>query len=183
MAGDGTSGSEGACFDFDDMKALRDEYEERVRKAERERDAAVDVLRRDAESRLASLQREHEARIASEAAARQELIEDLTVELAAAREEGELRARAADEERTRMEAMLRKTLADVGRIESELARVREVLTAVLAPPAPMAASASPATPSGAPPPTGAGRVPPPVPSDASTVAAVWGTKRKKIRLR
>lgn len=186
MGGDGTAGDstgtmDNGCFDFDDMKALRDEYEERVRRAERERDAAIDVLKRDAENRIATLQREHEARVAREATARQELIEDLTIELAAAREDGEMRARTADEQRASAETLLRRTLADVSRIEAELARVREILTATLAP--------APTAPVSTPPATEPRLVDPPETPAASpeaaatSVTAVWGSRRKKIRLR
>jgi hypothetical protein len=182
MAADGTDGMEGACFDFDDMKALRDEYEERVRKAERERDAAIDVLKRDAEQRIAAMQRDHETRLEHEATARQELIEDLTVELAGAREDGERRARSADEARAKTEALLRRTLADVTRIEGELTRMRETLAAALNAPTPVASAPVPPPASIVPAMSLVSRTPPPVPSDAATAAA-WGAKKRKIRLR
>jgi hypothetical protein len=133
--------------------------------------------------------RDHEARIAAEAASRQALIEDLTVELAAAREEGERRARTAEDARAKTEAQLRKVLGDVSRIEGELGRLREVLTAALAPPAPVAAAPVP-PPSSMVPHMGIvpKAAPPPLPADAvssstTSVAAMWGAKKKKIRLR
>ena len=71
MTDDKSDGDSGAVFGFDDLKALREEYEERIR----------------------VMKVEHEERIKSEGASRQELITDLTFELAAAREEGEVRVR------------------------------------------------------------------------------------------
>ena len=56
----------GAVFDFADMQALREEYEERLRRLEREKDAALDVVRKDAGQRMTALRAEQDARLAAE---------------------------------------------------------------------------------------------------------------------
>ena len=93
-------------FDFDDVRAMREEYEERILRVERERDAAVDVVRNDAVNRIARLAEDGALRASSDARARQDLIEDLTHELATAREEGELKARGAERQRDAAESRL-----------------------------------------------------------------------------
>ena len=149
-------GAEGV-FDFDDVRAMREEYEERIHRLERERDAAVEVLRKDADNRIAQLTEDNALRASSDARARQELIEDLTHELAAAREEGELHARDADKRRDAAEArllwaaeQLQRLAQQVDQLQGELARTAAVLNdglaSVLAPaavPAPAVQAALP----------------------------------------
>jgi hypothetical protein len=126
----------GAVFDLEDLQALREEYEDRIRRLEHEKDAALDVVRKDAGQRMAALRAEQEARLAAESEMRQQLIEELTIELASAREEGERTARDADRRRLVSEDKLRWALGEIDRMSGELARVREVLQAHLAPPPP-----------------------------------------------
>lgn len=162
----------GAVFDFEDLQALREEYEERVRRVEREKDAALDVVRRDAGQRMAALRAEQDARLAAESEMRQQLIEELTIELASAREEGERVARLAERRRVASEDKLRWALGEVDRMSAELARVREVLQEHLTPPVEAAPVA-----------------PPPLPADALAVlatpaaAASFAARKKRIRLR
>lgn len=167
----------GAVFDFEDMQALREEYEERLRRLEREKDAALDVVRKDAGQRMTALRAEQDARLAAEGEMRQQLIEELTLELAAAREEGETTARNAEHRRVASEDKLRWALGEIDRMGHELARIREVLQAHLAPPADTA-------------PPAAANLPPALPADAlvsSSVpigaAATMAARRKRIRLR
>ena len=119
MASEPTT-DDGAVFGLSDLHALREQYEERIARIEREREVTVDVLKRDAE-----------ARITADARARQELIEDLTIELAAAREEGERRALDADKRRVLAEDKLVAVLHDVVRLESECARIRSAISALV----------------------------------------------------
>ena len=189
---------EAPLFDFEDLQALRDEYEERLAKVERERTATVDVMKKESDNRVVSMQRDYEARLANEAASRQELIHELTFELAAAREEGERRAQEADKRRLVVEQHLAGALSEIGRIEGEVQRLKDTLLkalpqAVVAPAAPVAASASTppvASQQVAPQPTPA--QPPPLPADAyvspgpSAAVAAYAPanlKKKKIRLR
>lgn len=168
----------GAVFDFEDMQALREEYEERLRRLEREKEAALDVVRKDAGQRMTALRAEQEARLAAESEMRQQLIEELTLELAAAREEGETTARNAERRRVASEDKLRWALGEIDRMGNELARIREVLQAHLAPPADTA-------------PPAAATEPPALPADAlvtsstatGTVAAAFASRKKRIRLR
>lgn len=180
----------GAVFDFEDMQALREEYEERLRRLEREKDASLDVVRRDAGQRMAALRAEQEARLAAESEMRQQLIEELTIELASAREEGENVARAAERRRLASEDKLRFALGEIDRMAAELSRLREVLQAHLAPPA--SAAAAPTAPLGGTP-LGVvplGGEPPALPADSLvtsvtsvTAAAGFASRKKKIRLR
>lgn len=180
----------GAVFDFEDMQALREEYEERLRRLEREKDASLDVVRRDAGQRMAALRAEQEARLAAESEMRQQLIEELTIELASAREEGENVARAAERRRLASEDKLRFALGEIDRMAAELSSLREVLQAHLAPPAPAAAAPTAQlgdTPLGVVP---LGGGPPALPADALvtsvtsvTAAAGFASRKKKIRLR
>ncbi len=172
----------GAVFDFEDMQALREEYEERLRRLEREKDAALDVVRKDAGQRMAALRAEQEARLAAESEMRQQLIEELTIELASAREEGENVARGAERRRVASEEKLRWALGEIDRMGVELMRVREVLVEHLRlgqpPPATSAASSAPR----------AVAEPPALPADAlltsePVAAARFASRRKKIRLR
>lgn len=178
MTGVVQADASGGVFDFDDLQALREEYEERLRRLGREKDAALDVVRRDAGQRMAALRAEQEARLAAESEMRQQLIEELTIELASAREEGETTARNAERRRRATEEKLRWALGEVDRIGTELARIREVLVAFLAPPDAPAAAAEPPT----------------IPADALVTSVAWaGTssasasafaaRRKRIRLR
>lgn len=174
----GTSGTPpdaaGGAFDFEDLQALREEYEERLRRLEREKDAALDVVRKDAGQRMVALRAEQEARLAAESEMRQQLIEELTIELASAREDGERTARDAERRRVATEQQLRWALGEVDRIGGELARVRDVLVAYLTPPAAPTVEA------------------PPIPAEAlvtssvpatATASAVLAVRRKRIRLR
>jgi hypothetical protein len=183
----------GPCFDFSDLQALREEYEERIARLERDRDATIDVLKRDAENRISALRAQHDMQVAGEAQARQDLIEDLTIELASAREEGERTAREANARRVAAEAKLAQVRNDVARVEAEVARIREVLDDVLSAPAPLAPVAPVATvmrsvTRALPPPVAAPAqtsglprtiTPPPVPFDAKDL----GAKKRRIRLR
>lgn len=174
--GSGTSpDAGGGTFDFEDLQAMREEYEERLRRLEREKDAALDVVRKDAGQRMAALRAEQEARLAAESEMRQQLIEELTIELASAREEGENTARAAERRRAAAEQQLRWALGEVDRLGGELARVREVLVAFLSPvPAPASMVEAP-----------------PIPADAlvtstspaTPASGVQALRRKRIRLR
>jgi len=148
-----------------------------LRRLERDKDAALDVVRKDAGQRMAALRADQEARLCAESEMRQQLIEELTIELASAREDGENVARAADRRRLASEDKLRWALGEVDRMSVELARVREVLHAHLAPPL---ASAAPSIAS----------EPPALPADelvTSTVpvsaVAGFAARKKKIRLR
>jgi hypothetical protein len=179
----------GPVFDFNDLQALREEYEERIARLERDRDASIDVLKRDAENRIATLRAQHEMQIASDAKARQDLIEDLTIELASAREEGENVAREANARRIAAETQLAQVRNDVARVEADVARIRQVLddalTAPVAVPPPPPAARSFAAPAHAPahaPAQGLPRTstPPPVPLDARSSDA---NKKRRIRLR
>ena len=164
----------GGAFDFEDLQAMREEYEERLRRLEREKDAALDVVRKDAGQRMAALRAEQEARLAAESEMRQQLIEELTIELASAREEGERTARDAERRRAATEQQLRWALGEVDRLSNELGRVREVLVAHLTP---------------APTPTIEA---PPIPAEALVTSTMLATplssmaqaaRRKRIRLR
>lgn len=163
----------GGAFDFEDLQAMREEYEERLRRLEREKDAALDVVRKDAGQRMAALRAEQEARLAAESEMRQQLIEELTIELASAREEGENTARSAERRRVAAEQQLRWALGELDRLGSELARVREVLVAFLAPPPASMVEA------------------PPIPAEAlvtstslaSSAGGMQALRRKRIRLR
>jgi hypothetical protein len=170
-----TPSSEGAAvFDFSDLQALREEYEERI----------------------ARLTREAEGVRQAEARQRQDLIQELTIELAGAREEGERRAIDAEKRRMAAEGALLSLRNDVMRVEGELARIRGVIDAVLAIPQPAAPAVNAAT--GAPLPTGlpsslivddavvdAAPAPPPLPADAAAPAATPAApaRKRKIRLR
>jgi hypothetical protein len=158
-------GNSGAVFDFDDLQALRDEYEERIRKLERERTAQIDVLERD-----------HAQRIAVEAESRQELIHELTYELAAAREEGEQRARDAERRTHAITETLRTTLARISELEAGAAALRQSIEAALAVPAPVAYEAplvATATP----------RTSVTVPVWSAAQAGAEAIRKRKIRLR
>jgi hypothetical protein len=109
-----------ACFDFDDLKALRDEYEERMRRMEREHQAQLDVLKKVHESQLTTLVRDHAQRVATEAEARQELIHELTHEIANAREDGEVRVRAAEQRSALLEEELCTALRQIERVEAQM---------------------------------------------------------------
>lgn len=173
---------EGALFDFEDLQALRDEYEERLARVERERVATVDVLKKDNDNRIASMQRDYEQRLQNEASSRQDLIHELTFELAAAREDGERRAQEADKRRLVVEQQLESALAEIGRIESDVQRLKDTLTRALVVRAP-APAAVPVSASLSSPP----RTPPPVPADeggpSASLAVYAPMKKKKIRLR
>jgi hypothetical protein len=181
-----------ALFDFDDLQAVRDEYDERIARLERERDATIDVLKREAENRLNTLKRDYDQRAQLEAASRQELIYELTFELAAAREEGERRAQEADKRRLVVEAQLHASLSELGRIEADVQRLKATLTAAIAPtvPATPIAVPQPAVPQPAasivPQPTSFA-APPALPADAQVLSpglqAFAGVRKKKIRLR
>src|SRR5688500_20215607 len=126
---DGKSDDESSgVVSFDDMKSLRDEYEDRSRKLEEQ--------------------------LKTDGRARQELIEDLTVELATAREEGERRANAAEE-------ALAAILSDVARIETELSRIRASVALGAAPRTP---GPPPATITAATMPPAAATLPPAAPT-------------------
>jgi hypothetical protein len=101
-----------ACFSFEDMRALRDEYEQRIR----------------------VLEQGHEAKLKENGSSRQELIEDLTIELAAAREDGERRAQEAEQRRLRAESALFRVSDDVARLEAEIARLKQSIRNALAQP-------------------------------------------------
>lgn len=165
----------GGVFDFDDLQALREEYEERLRRLEREKDAALDVVRRDAGQRMAALRAEQEARLAAESEMRQQLIEELTIELASAREEGETTARNAERRRRASEEKLRWALGEIDRLGSEVARIREVLLQHLSLPTPVADAGPPAIPADA--------LVTSVASAASSSASALAARRKRIRLR
>jgi hypothetical protein len=124
----GTPSTEGeAVFGFEDLQGLREEYEERIR----------------------ILKQEHEAQLKKDGASRQELITDLTYELAAAREEGEMRARGAEAKRMSLESELRTALEAIDRIEAEVQRVKLALADALSPTdTNVAANAAPAAVSG-----------------------------------
>lgn len=100
-----------AVFGFEDLQGLREEYEERIR----------------------VLKQEHEAQLKNDGASRQELITDLTYELAAAREEGEMRARGAEAKRIGLEGELRTALQAIDRIDAEVQRVKLALADALSP--------------------------------------------------
>ncbi len=166
----------GGAFDFEDLQALREEYEERLRRLAREKEAALDVVRKDAGQRMVALRAEQDARLAAESMMRQQLIEELTIELAAAREEGELVARAAERRRIDAEHQARWALGELDRLGGELARVRDALRAFLTPPA----AAAPLIPAEA----------PAIPAEALVTStatasplAAHGARRKRIRLR
>lgn len=174
-----TTSDNGAVFGFDDLKALREEYEERIR----------------------VMKLEHEQRITSEGASRQELITDLTFELAAAREDGELRMRAAQARGSGLEGELRSALESVCRIEAELLRVKLALSDALSPTGEtrLPAATTPTAPTvelpidgsdviasapDAPDAPGASRsAPPAMPVDPTPATTAAGARRKKIRLR
>lgn len=168
--------SNGGAFDFEDLQALREEYEERLRRLTREKDAALDVVRKDAGQRMAALRAEQDARLAAEGMMRQELIEELTIELAAAREEGERVARDADRRRVEAEHQARWALGELDRLGGELARVRETLRAFLAPP-------NTTTTTTQPPALPAEALVVPTTPPTSSAAAAFGARRKRIRLR
>jgi hypothetical protein len=205
----GTS-SEGALFDFDDLQALRDEYEERIARLEREKTATVDVLKRDNESRFTTMQRDYESRLQNEATSRQELIHELTFELAAAREDGERRAQEADKRRLVVEQQLHSALTEISRVEGDVQRLKEGLMKALdVKPAPAVAPLAPVTSSppapahsapaysapaygapayASPTPSATSRpTPPPMPPEeggmSASLAAFAPGKKKKIRLR
>ena len=160
-------------FGFEDLQALRDEYEARIAGMKRDNDEQV--------------------------SARQELIQELTIELAGAREEAERRATDAE----RRLAFVRDEIA---RIEGELTRLRGSLDEAAA----VAKARAPALTLESPLPTGmpAGMFvdnvdvvvdsgPPPIPLDgtaadanaaaaaatATTSGAVPAAKKRRIRLR
>ena len=122
------------CFDFHDLQALREEYEERIARLERDKAAALDVVKREADNRVAALHRAHAQQLATDAGARQQLIEELTIELAAARELGEVRATDAERARAVAERQLAQVRVDVARVEAELGRIRSVLDVVVSAP-------------------------------------------------
>ena len=81
------------CFDFEDMQVLREEYEEKLRRVTTERDGATLAAKNAAEARIARMQQEHlhnsavaEARRNELLGDQRQLIEELTIELAAVRE-------------------------------------------------------------------------------------------------
>lgn len=137
-----TPSQEGAVFDFDDLQALREEYEDQIKELEAARDAATKALADERATADAKLKHELDTKLAAESAARQDLIESLSYELAAAREEGMIEAKAAEARAALLEQKLTFALGEVGRIEGELARVKDALMDVLAP---GAASAAPTT--------------------------------------
>lgn len=173
VAAQGDAG--GGVFDFDDLQALREEYEDRLRRLERDKDAALDVMRKDVGQRLAAMRAEQDTRLAAQTEMRQQLIEELTIELASAREEGEHTARDAERRRVASEDKLRWALGEVDRLVGELARVREVLVAHLTPAATPVATEPPALPADA-------LVTSTSPATAAMSSAL-AARRKKIRLR
>ncbi len=176
MAAVGAAGDTGGgVFDFDDLQALREEYEERLRRLERDKDAALDVMRKDVGQRLAAMRAEQDTRLAAQTEMRQQLIEELTIELASAREEGECIARDAERRRVASQDKLRWALGEVDRLVGELARVREVLVAHLTPDATPVATEPPALPADA-------LVTSTSPATAAMSSAL-AARRKKIRLR
>ncbi len=176
----------GGVFDFNDLQALREEYEERIARLERERDASFDIMRKESDNRIASMRIAHEQQIATDAKMRQDLIEELTIELADAREDGERHAVESDRRRAIAEAnlhiaqnehraQLEALRDDVARSEAELARIRATLDAALAPvePAPAPLEVQPATPASPQQALPRTATPPPVPADAG------GTRKRK----
>lgn len=149
----GTPSTEGeAVFGFEDLQGLREEYEERIR----------------------VMKAEHEAQLQKDGASRQELITDLTFELAAAREEGEMRARAAEAKRTSLEAELRTALAAIDRIDAEVQRVKLALADALSPTDTNIASTPAAPTAHGPTPAPVSTVGAPAPAPASTTtSAMW----------
>lgn len=159
-------------FGFEDLQALREEYEERI----------------------ATMKQAHD----EQSAARQELIQELTIELAGAREDAERRAADAEQRL----AFVRNEIA---RVEGEVGRLRGSLDEALV----VAKARAPALTMESPLPTGmpAGMfvdapagAPPPVPVDAgdvvsssttnpadaqppSTSGPVPAAKKRRIRLR
>ncbi len=206
-----TPSQEGAVFDFEDLQALREEYDDRIAELEKERDAAkaaapaaaeaVDVaglqathaadlaalkalgeaqiaaLRAAGDAQLVALKTASDTQLANEARARQELIEALSFELAAAREEGELKAMDADRRRIAVESKLHAALQEVERIEQALSQVKETLVEALAPgasrpPAPVVTQPAVAQPAVAPAPvvSSAPALAAPSPSGSSRIA-------------
>lgn len=166
----GTPSTDGeAVFGFADLQGLREEYEERIR----------------------VMNEQHEVQLKNDGASRQELITDLTYELAAAREEGEMRARGAEAKRMSLEGELRLALEAIDRIDAEVQRVKLALADALSPtdtnvaanapaqtPAPVSAVSGGAMPSPAQPapPTSSGPVPTTTrPAEMTSTAANWNS--------